>query len=355
MPDAGTMRVVLTGATGNIGTSLISQLTAAGVGRVVGVARRAPEGRAGPDNLEWVERDVAVDELDPVFRDADVVIHLAWLFQPTHDPVKTWTTNVLGSKRVFEAALRQGVPAVVYSSSVGAYSPGPKDDRVDERWPTDGWPDAAYTREKAYVERVLDVLESRHPGTRIVRVRPGFVFKRESATQQRRLFAGPFVPRRLIRPELLPVVPDIPGLRMQAVHSDDVADGIWRAALSEAAGAFNLASEPIVDAALLGQIVGARPVTVPAALARTALAVGWWAHLVPATRGLVDAVLHLPIMDTSRARRELGWQPRFTSRQALEEVMTGMREGAGAATVPLAPDSVGSRMHEVSTGVGREP
>ena len=110
----------------------------------------------------------------------------------------------------------------------------------------------------------------------------------------------------------------------------------------------------LVDAALLGQTVGARPVAVPAVLARTALALGWWGHLVPATRGLFDAV-RLPLMDIGRARRELGWGPRHSSRQALEEAISGMREGAGTATAPLAPDSARSRGHEVATGVGRQP
>ena len=53
------------------------------------------------------------------------------------------------------------VGAVVYASSVGAYSPSPKDRAVDEGWPTDGWPSAAYIREKAYLERVLDGVEER--------------------------------------------------------------------------------------------------------------------------------------------------------------------------------------------------
>ena len=82
------------------------------------------------------------------------------------------------------------MPALVYASSVGAYSPGPKDRAVDEGWPTHGWPGASYTREKAYLERVLDAFEARHPGVRVVRMRPGFIFKRESAHEQRRIFGG---------------------------------------------------------------------------------------------------------------------------------------------------------------------
>lgn len=348
------MRIVVTGATGNVGTSVVQSLLATGhVDEVVGVARRRPDW--GPEGFRFERADVAVDDLRPCFAGADAVVHLAWLFQPTHNPVTTWSTNVAGSVRVFEAAAQAGVGALVYNSSVGAYSPGPKHRAVDESWPTDGWPDAAYTREKAYLERALDSLELRHNDLRVVRMRPGFIFKPESASQQRRLFLGPFVPQRLIRPGLIPVVPDVPGLRMQILHTSDVADAIVRTVMGSARGAFNLAAEPALDPPTVARWIGARVVPVPLPVARTAVALAWWAHLVPATRGLFDAVLHLPIMDCGRAEAELGWRPRFTAREALDAAFEGMRKKGGLSTPPLAPDEAASRVREVATGVGGEP
>jgi nucleoside-diphosphate-sugar epimerase len=96
---------------------------------------------AAQDNL--VHADTADDDLDPHFRGADAVIHLAWLFQPTHDELATWRNNVLGAIRVFDSAARARVGTLIYSSSVGAYSPGPQDRRVDESWPTRALPTAA--------------------------------------------------------------------------------------------------------------------------------------------------------------------------------------------------------------------
>lgn len=239
------MRVVVVGATGNVGTSLLSALEAEpSVTSVIGVARRMPGWR--PGKTDWRQADVRRADLQEIFSGADAVVHLAWLFQPTHDPVATWNTNVLGSIRVFEAAARAGVSTLVYASSVGAYSPGPKDRPVDESWPTHGWPGAAYGREKAYVERVLDTFERDHPGIRVVRLRPGFIFKREAATEQRRLFAGPLLPQRLVRPETIRFIPDIPGLSFQALHTADAAEA-YRLALTRAvSGAFNLAADPVM-------------------------------------------------------------------------------------------------------------
>lgn len=347
------MRVVITGATGNVGTSLIEALGAEPeVDAVVGLARRAPEWH--PAKTTWVEVDIATDELEPHLRGADVVVHLAWIFQPTHDELETWRTNVLGSMRVFDAVAAARVPALVHASSVGAYAPGPQDRPVDESWPTHALPHAAYGREKSYLERVLDTFELAHPDVRVVRMRPGFIFKRQAAEEQRRLFAGPLLPNPLVRPGLVPVVPDLPGLRFQALHSSDAAEAYRLAIVRPVRGAFNIAAEPVVDAGVLGELLGARPVKVPLGPVRAAVAAAWRLHLVPASPMLVDLALSLPVMDTARARAELGWAPAHSALDAMGEAVEGMREGAGMPTPPLDPAAGGRwRVRELLTGIGQ--
>jgi UDP-glucose 4-epimerase len=328
-------RVVVVGATGNVGTSLLAALREdTRVDEIVAVARRVPEAR--PPKTTWVSADIDEANLAPVFDGADCVVHLGWRIQPSHQLGELRRTNVEGSARVFRAVAEAGVPALVYASSVGAYSRGPQDRRVDESWPTDGTPTSFYARHKAEVERVLDRFEAEHAGLRVVRLRPALIFKRGSAEEQRRFFLGRFFPRALANPRAIPIVPDIAGLKFQTVHADDVADAYRRAVLDDdARGAFNVAAEPVLDTSIVARALSARKVPLPVGLARGAMTISWRLRLQPTPPGWLDLGLSVPLMDTTRARDELGWEPRHSSLAALLELLTGISEGASEPTPAL--------------------
>jgi len=345
------MRVVVLGATGNVGSSLTRLLAAdPAVESIVGIARRRPELTLA--KTTWEEADVATTDLEQYFRDADAVVHLAWLLQPSHDLDALRQANVVGSSRVFDAAANAGVGALVYASSVGTYSPGPKDRLVDESWPVAGVPESFYSQHKAEVERRLDAFEREHPQIRVVRLRPGLIFKRDAATGIRRLFAGPLAPTSLLQSRFVPFLPLPTGLRFQTVHTDDVVEAYRLALLRDVRGPFNIAADPILDAESLASVFDARPVDVPPAIVHAAVSLAWRLHLQPTPPGWVDLALSAPLMDCSRARAELGWKPTRTATETLRELLHGLREGAGDATPPL--DSAGdtARLQELKTGVG---
>ena len=347
------MRVAVVGATGNIGTSVLRTLAdEPEVESIVGIARRRPSLRA--PKTTWVAADVSRTDITPHLRGADAVVLLAWLIQPSRDEATLRATNVDGSARVAEAVAKAGVPVLAYSSSVGAYSPGPKDRKVDESWPVNGISTSFYSRHKAEVEHFLDRFEADTPAVRVVRIRPALVFKREAASGIRRLFAGPLLPSPLMRTGLIPIVPDVPGLRFQAVHSYDVGEAFRLAVVNkDARGPYNVAAEPVLDPPELGRVLGARPVPVPARVLRRGASISWKLRLQPTPPGWLDMALGVPLMDTGRAEKELGWRPRHSSGQALLELLGGIRDSAGVDTPPLAPGTGGPlRTGEVVTGVG---
>jgi len=343
------------GATGNVGTSTLRSLMAdERVDSILGLARRRPELEL--PKVEWAAADVRSADLAGLFRGADAVVHLAWLIQPSRDERELESVNIVGSERVFGAVADAGVPRLVYASSVGTYSPGPKDRFVDESHPAGGIETSFYSRHKAAVERALDRFEAATPAVSVARLRPALIFKGEAASGIRRLFAGPFLPNALIRRSLIPIVPAIPGLRFQAVHSFDVGDAYRRAVFSDATGAFNIAADPVLDSERLGDLLGARPVKVPARPLRALTSATWHLHLQPTPPGWLDMALQVPLMSSERAMRELGWKPDHTAGEALLELLDGLREGRGLATPPLDPGTGGPlRSREVASGVGARP
>jgi UDP-glucose 4-epimerase len=349
------MKVVVTGATGNVGTALLRRLgTDPAVDEVVGVARRLPEdGEYAGTRI--VAADVARDRLDPAFTGADAVVHLAWALQPSRNLDALARTNVEGTRRVLAAAARNGLSTVVVASSVGVYSPGPKDRRVDESWPRRGVRSSEYARFKVQVEDLLDAFERAHPQVRVVRLRPGLIFQATSASAQRRLFAGPFVPGSLARPGLLPLLPRLEGLVTQAVHADDVAEAYRLALVNDAArGPFNVATEPVIDLELLQRVLEvSRTVSVPRALARAGYSAAFRLRLLPTRPGWLDLALGTPLLDTTRAHEVLGWTPRYDAEATLRDLLQGMVDDRGDRTPVLRTDAGGpGRIDEVRSGVG---
>jgi UDP-glucose 4-epimerase len=347
------MRVVVFGASGNVGTSVLEVLGGEPrVERIIAVARRAPT--LTMPKVEWARADIVGDDLVAHLEGADAAIHLAWAIQPSRDPAALRSVNIDGSLRVFDAIARARVPVLLYASSVGAYSRGPKDRRVDESWPTEGVESSFYSRHKAEVERALDEFERGEPGVRVVRMRPGLIFKREAATEIRRLFLGPLLPRFVADPRLIPLVPRIARLCFQAVHSHDVGEAFRLALLNEdARGAYNLAAEPVLGPVELGELLDARPVGTRAGILRAGAQGTWLARLQPTPPGWLDMALAVPLMSSARARSELGWSPQRGADESLLELLAGLRDGAGFDTPPLDPGSGGPfRWREFATGVG---
>lgn len=338
------MRVAVVGATGNAGTAVLRELARREeIDSVVGIARRLPDGDAEPfAGCEWRSLDIAGEDaaegLEEAFRGADAVIHLAWLIQPGSKRELLRQVNVTGTARVLAAAARAGVKHIAVASSVGAYSPVDDDRPRDETWPTRGVPGSHYSEDKAAQERVMDEFEAKHPGVCLARIRPGLVFQGSAGSQIQRYFAGVLAPVQLLKHVRPPVLPLPKGVRAQAVHSDDVARAYVEAIVRGAHGAYNVCADDVLDAAAIARIVGrGRLLPLPARPLVPLIKAANRAHLLPMDEGWLRMALRVPLLDNSKAKRDLGWRPRTTAAQALEELIEGMSTGEGTASVPMRP------------------
>lgn len=334
------VRVVVVGATGNVGTAVLRRLAAEEDVDLVGVVRQVPPPGAEPpyDAVRWHGIDVAspasVPALTAAFDGADAVIHLAWLLQPNHDERVLAATNLDGTRHVLAAVAAAQVPQVVVASSVGAYSPGPKRSRVDETWPTGGIATSHYSRHKAAVERTLDRFEAAHAGIVVTRLRPGLVMQGMVGEELRALFAGPVVPVRWLGRIPLPVVPLPPRTVSQVVHASDLADAFARVVLQRAAGAFNIAAEPVIGPRELAGVLGGRWLPVRIAPVRGLVWLAWHLRIVAADPGWLDIATTVPVMSTRRAQEELGWQATTDAVAALTEAVRGVADRTTTAGSP---------------------
>jgi UDP-glucose 4-epimerase len=349
------VRIVITGASGNVGTALLRRLLREpGRHELTGICRRPPAIGEPYDGAVWTALDVGdpAAPLREAVRGADAVVHLAWGFQPSRDVGYLDRTGVRGTQAVLDAVHAEGVPHLVHMSSVGAYSPGPDPlGRVDEGWPTQGIASHSYSREKVAAERLLDEHEHRHPdGPAIARIRPGLIVQRDAGSALLRYGLPPYLPSALLRH--VPLLPLDRDLVVPIVHTSDVADAVARVLERRATGAFNLAADPPVTRDVIADVLGARALHVPRAVVRAAVALSWRARLQPLDPGWIDLAFAVPLLDTARARRELDWTPAVDARAALAEVVGGMADGAATASPALRPRTVTA---ELLTALRRGP
>jgi nucleoside-diphosphate-sugar epimerase len=340
------MRIAITGASGNAGTALLRNLQGQlsrnpGSLQLTGISRRLPDTSLAPySGVEWHTLDVGLESDLPLLQSAlagvDCVVHLAWQVQPNRDLDQLHRTNVTGTANVLEAARKAGAKQVVCASSVGAYSKGPKDRRSDESWPATGMAGSHYSRHKAAQEELLDRFAAAEPGIAVARLRPGLIFQRDAGSEIGRYFLGPVIPRFLPGRPWIPLLPAPDNLIFQAVHADDVAEAYWRVIDQRASGAFNIAAEPVLTPQELARIVRAqRILPAPMGLLHRAVGLAWRLRLIPTDSGWVEMAAGVPVMDTGRARRVLGWEAKIPSVEAVLDVLEGIGTGEGVTPSPV--------------------
>jgi UDP-glucose 4-epimerase len=329
------LTVAVTGPTGDLGVAIVSALERARrVQRVVGMARRPFDpGELGWKKTEYRQGDVT-DESDVrgLVKGADVVVHLAFAILTAGDATRQ--LNVDGSRKVFEAAAKAGVQRILYASSVAAY--GFHEDNPDwltEEIPARGSPEHHYSQQKAEVEGVLNEVLTRRRNTVAYAFRPCVVSGPRAQTlleeipYYRLSDAMPEAARRLLAsmPVLKPVIPD-PGTRFQLVHEDDVASAFMAGVAGKGEpGPYNLAGGGVLTFSDLADALGWYSVPVPnAALDAAAEAVSR-IPLAPDSVSWIHALRKPVLMKTDRARKQLGWRPKYSGKATLRAMIEARR------------------------------
>jgi UDP-glucose 4-epimerase len=332
-PDSERLTVAITGPTGDIGRALVHALERSRtIGEIRGMARRPIDPDYGFKRLEYRQGNVLDEEdVERFVAGADVVVHLAFIILGSHE--ETRSINLEGSRNVFQAAIACGAKRLVYASSVAAYgfhtdNPQPLTEDVPPR----GTSAFYYSAQKAELEGLLAGLtEGVDIDTYVFRpcivAGPDALLMVDNVPYVRIAEQLPAAVRRLfdVVPMLKPVIPD-PGVHYQLVHHDDVATAI-RAAIQGRGepGVYNLAGDGELTLSDLASEMGYYAVPVPE-LAVDATA-GLTARLpfLPPEAAWIQAFRVPAIMDTAKARKQLGWRPKHSGRDALRTMVAAAR------------------------------
>lgn len=328
MVDAAGLTVAVTGPTGTLGVALMRLLQEDDqVDRVIGIARRPFDPvQHGWTKMEYRRGDVRdADALRNSFDGADVVVHLAFLIL-SGSREKTRSINIDGTLNAFRVAAAVGAKRFVYASSVAAYGfhrGNPVG--MTEDWATRPADRLFYAQEKAELEHLLLQQAATHPQTGLYLLRPPIVLGPDAVGAKVAIPAQLAVLLRgaggaLKRLPALPVL--VPNLPFQLIHQDDVAEALRLCIASAAApGAYNIAADDVVTGVDVAREFGLRVLAVPGGpVAAVARAVAKLPYL-PSGAQWVEAMSHPAIMDTTKAKTQLGWTPRHTAIESLRSTL----------------------------------
>lgn len=321
--------VAVTGPTGEIGISAVTALEREpAVDAIIGMARRPFD----PSSRGWLKTTYQQGDIldreavDALVAQADVVVHLAFIIMGSRD--ESARVNLQGTRNVFEATVAAERPRrLVYTSSVAAYgyhsdNPVPLTEDVAPR----GSAEHYYSEQKAACESLLADI-TKDASLEVFVLRPCIVAGPKATALADAMpwnqLPGPV--RAVVKavPVLKPVVPD-PGYPLQLVHHDDVATAIALAATAPAPpGVYNIAGEGVVTVADVARALGGRPVRVPAVAATAASAAISRVPRVPSMLEWLHTARTSMVMDTTKAKTQLGWRPLHSSAETLEALASG--------------------------------
>jgi nucleoside-diphosphate-sugar epimerase len=327
------LTVAVTGPTGTFGYGLMPLLEAAsGIERVIGIARRPFDpATEGWTKMEYRQGDVREPEaLREAFADSEVVVHLAFMITGAAGAETIRAINIEGTLNAYRAARDAGARRFVYASSVAAYG-FHRDNPIGmtEEWPTRPAEKLFYAREKAELEQLLGEEAAAIPEAALYLLRPPIVLG-PHAVGAKDVLTRPAA--RLGRSALgmlrrvpLPVPMPAPTNQFQFIHEYDVGTAIVKCVLGAGPpGAYNIAGDGVLTGADIARELGLVPLPIPARVvhgtARAVTSVPWPRGVPPAAEW-VEALSQPSIMDTTKAKLELGWEPRYTGLEALRETL----------------------------------
>ncbi|MFP4475065.1 MAG: NAD-dependent epimerase/dehydratase family protein [Desulfatibacillaceae bacterium] len=305
--------VAVTGVNSYFAQTLLPRLEAdPDIDRVVGmdVSPWRHEGRY--NKVEFRKADVRDPEMEELLQGVDTLYHLAFIVQEIHDKDEIEDVNVNGSRNVFEAAAKNGVRKVVYTSSITAYGAHPDNPLgLTEESPLRGNSDSYYSSSKVKVEQfVRDYFRDREDIVLTV-FRVALVvgpnmnnFFSDFWTRRASIFPGGRQPH------------------LQLLHEDDLGEVLHLAHQKDLPGVYNVAARDALSARWVFDTAGVRLVCLPSGFLKAAANVAFALRLEKISQGWLSLSEYTIFVSCDKIREVSGWEPSHTSEQAFMDFLT---------------------------------
>jgi UDP-glucose 4-epimerase len=306
------MKVLVTGGAGFIGSHVVDALVRQGYQVVV--VDNLSTGR--PENINpaatFYQADISNSELEEIFEKErpELINHQAAqtvIQKSMEDPVFDAKQNILGSLNLVLQCLRFGVKKIIYASSVGVYGE-PKYLPLDENHPLN--PISYYGISKHTAEHYLHLAHLQHMLSYVVLRYSNVYGPRQSPEGEAGVVA--IFTRQMLRGER-PTIFGKGDKTRDYVHVSDVVTANLLAMEGDGNGVYNLGTGVETSDQemfnLLAELTGyqGKP------------------RYAPVREGEIYKIC----LDSSKAQKELDWQPQFLLREGLSETVDSYRSILG--------------------------
>jgi UDP-glucose 4-epimerase len=310
-------RVLITGISGYLAGRLARRLEQdPGVDYVVGVGLEEPT--ADLERTEYVRADIRNPLTVKVLQttEVDTVVHLHILATPAGvgGRLQMKEINVIGTMQLLGACQRaERVRKVVMKSTTAVYGADPRDPAFfTEEMTARTEPRHGYTKDAVEIERYARSFARRRSGVTLTILR----FAN---------FLGPTIDTPFTRYFSFPIVPTPMGFdpRLQFLHEDDAIEVLARSVLQDHPGVFNLAADGVVLLSQAIRLLGRPSVPVILPLVSPLASLVRRLGIVDFPTDQLRFLLYGRVADNTRLREVFGYEPRYTTTEALLDFARG--------------------------------
>ena len=299
--------VLVTGICGRLGKLLARELHR--TDQVVGVDRRPFPDR--PKDIVHHELDMRRKKMKDIFRGRNIraVVHLGVLHDLRRSDRERHSWNIVAFQKLLDYMSQYEVPKLVVLSGANVYGPQATNPQfLTEDAPLLGAQHFGAMRDLIELDMLAQSFFWKHPSTETVVLRPCHIVGRVHNAASNYL--------RLDRPVMVMGFDPM----MQVVHEKDVVRAIQHALRPGVRGIFNIRGPGEMPLSHLVRKAGGRPRVVPAPLAKVALDQLWKLRLSSFPAQELDHLRYVCMVDDSRARAELGYEPVHSIDRVLRDV-----------------------------------